>query len=215
MKKIKQPITPIWFPNFPLWQTELSDEILDPIKLEIDQIKLDFDNATSHNQSLVGNLDHSYLLTDSNNRTEEIVTPLVREYIYSCNYALLDRTSIFELSLHSVWVNFQKRHEFNPPHTHSGDFSFIIWIDVPYHIEEEYAVAPGSKSPNFIPGHVSFQFLNTLGCISTYSIPADKTFNNTMLIFPANFTHYVTPFYSTDSYRISVSGNIDIIRDVS
>jgi hypothetical protein len=211
MKKVEQPITPIWFPNFPLWQTKLSDEILEPIKLEIDQIKLDFDKSISHNQHLVGNLDHSYLLTDSNKRIEEIVTPLVREYIYSYNYIHLDKTTIFELYLNNVWVNFQKKHEFNPPHRHNGDFSFIIWIDVPYHIEEEYAVAPGSKSADFIPGHVCFQFLNTLGNISNFNIPADKTFNNTMLIFPANFTHYVTPFYSTDSYRISLSGNIDII----
>lgn len=215
MKKVEQPITPIWFPNFPLWQTKLSDEILEPIKLEIDQIKLDFDNSISHNQILVGNLDHSYLLVDSKQRIEEIVIPVVREYIYSYNYIHLDKTTIFELYLNNVWVNFQKKHEFNPPHNHHGDFSFIIWIDIPYHIEEEYAVAPGSKSSDFIPGHVCFQFLNTLGNISNFNIPADKTFNNTMLIFPANFTHYVTPFYSTDSYRISLSGNIDIIQDVS
>jgi len=211
MKTVEQPITPIWFPNFPLWQTKLSDEILDTVKLEIEKIQSDFDKSISHNQHLVGNLNHSYLLADSKQRIEEIVSPLIREYIYSCNYALLDKTSIFELSLHSVWVNFQKRHEFNPPHRHHGDFSFIIWIDIPYHIEEEYAVAPGSKSADFVPGHVCFQFLNTLGHITSFYIPADKTFNNTMLIFPASFTHYVTPFYSTDSYRISLSGNIDII----
>ena len=215
MKKVEQPITPIWFPNFPLLQTKLSDEILDTVKLEIKKIQSDFDNSISHNQSLVGNLDHSYLLVDSKQRIEEIVIPVVREYIHAYRYKLFNEQSIFELELDTAWVNFQKRHEFNPPHRHIGDFSFIIWIDIPYHIEEEYAVAPGSKSADFIPGHVCFQFLNTLGNISNFNIPADKTFNNTMLIFPANFIHYVTPFYSTDSYRISLSGNIDIIQDVS
>jgi hypothetical protein len=215
MKTIKQTFTPIWFPNFPLWQTKLSDKILDTVKLEIEKIQSDFDNSVNYNRNLVGNLNHSYELITSKQRLKEIVVPLVKEYIHAYSYRMLNKQSIFELELDPAWVNFQKRHEFNPPHSHSGDFSFIIWIDIPYHIEEEYAVAPGSKSADFVPGHVCFQFLNTLGHITSFYIPADKTFNNTMLIFPSSFTHYVTPFYSTDSYRISVSGNIDIVQEVS
>jgi hypothetical protein len=31
---------------------------------------------------------------------------------------------------------------------------------------------------------------------------------NTLLLFPAKLTHAVYPFYSSDDYRISVSGNV-------
>jgi len=208
-------VEPIWLPNFPLWQTKLSDEILGPIKLEIDQIKSNFSSAISHNNYLVGNLDHSYELIISKQQIEKLVLPMCLKYIRTYNYENLAKNLNFELELSKVWVNFQQRYEFNPCHSHSGDFSFIIWIDIPFSMGDEYAVAPGSKSAGLVPGHVCFYLTNTLGSILPYDFPADKTFNNNMLLFPASFMHSVNPFYSTDSYRISVSGNIEIITTIS
>jgi hypothetical protein len=78
-------------------------------------------------------------------------------------------------------------------------------------MKDEYAVAPGSKSVYHAPGHVCFQYQNIVGNMIHYPIAADKNFNNNMVLFPANLTHCVHPFYSTSSYRISVSGNIDIV----
>jgi hypothetical protein len=163
----------------------------------------------------VGNLDHSYELITSRQRIEELVLPIFLKYIRTYNYENLARNLNFELELSKVWVNFQQRYEFNPCNSHSGDFSFIIWIDIPYSMEEEYAVAPGSKSAGRVPGCVSFHLTNTLGYISSYDFSADKTFNNRMLLFPATFVHSVNPFYSTNSYRISVSGNVEIITTIS
>jgi hypothetical protein len=214
LKQIEQQITPIWLPNFPFWGTTLSDETLSPIRLEIDQIKSNFSNATSHNKNLVGNLDHSYELITSRQRIEELVLPIFLKYIHDYDYKGLNNNPDFELELSRAWVNFQQRYEFNPCHAHDGDFSFIIWIDSPYSMEEEYAVAPGAKSVHFAPGCVSFHLTNTLGYISSHDFAVDKTYNNNMLLFPSTFVHSVNPFYSTDSYRISVSGNVEVITTV-
>ena len=36
-----------------------------------------------------------------------------------------------------LWVNFMRPGDFNPLHTHGGDFSFVIFVDVPEEIEKE------------------------------------------------------------------------------
>jgi hypothetical protein len=40
------------------------------------------------------------------------------------------------------------------------------------------------------------------------SLPVDKKMNGVMCVFPAPMIHYVTPFYTSDEYRISVAGNV-------
>ena len=51
----------------------------------------------------------------------------------------------FRLMLFNTWVNFQKKHEFNPIHTHDGVFSFVIWHKVPFTQKDEYARFPNMK----------------------------------------------------------------------
>jgi hypothetical protein len=62
-----------------------------------------------------------------------------------------------------------------------------------------------------VPGHFEFLYINTMGEIVPYRIPADKTYNNTLLVFPANLRHGVYPFASSNKFRISVSGNYKLI----
>ena len=33
--------------------------------------------------------------------------------------------------LREMWVNYQKQHEFNPLHYHSGIYSFVVWMKIP------------------------------------------------------------------------------------
>jgi hypothetical protein len=59
----------------------------------------------------------------------------------------------------------------------------------------------------------SFLYSNTLGKISAQQIPVDKNMENNILIFPSNFYHMVYPFFTSDGYRISVSGNFHLKID--
>jgi hypothetical protein len=76
-----------------------------------------------------------------------------------------------------------------------------------YSIEEENNSPLCKKAKLKLPGHFQFIYTNSLGHISSYDIPADKTYNNKMVIFPASLSHAVYPFSTSDKYRISVSGN--------
>jgi len=46
-----------------------------------------------------------------------------------------------------------------------------------------------------------------LGNIRSHDLPVDKSYEKKLLLFPATMRHSVYPFYTSDDYRISVSGN--------
>ena len=112
----------------------------------------------------------------------------------------------FPLYLDSLWVNLQQKHEFNPVHDHSGIFSFVIWLQIPYTRVDEHQ-SPGYKSNSPCSGNFNFFYTNALGDIVPYSMECNITKENVIYFFPSKMKHSVYPFYSTDDYRITVSGN--------
>ena len=97
------------------------------------------------------------------------------------------------LYLHSMWVNYMKKHEFNPPHNHSGVLSFVIFVKIPYDLKEEENLLEGKTPEETKEG-----------------LNVDKSFDGVMLMFPSAQVHEVFPFYTSESYRITVSGNVRI-----
>ena len=106
--------------------------------------------------------------------------------------------------LHSLWINYMKKNEFNPPHSHSGSFSFVIYLEVPKELEQEVGNFKGTGHP---PGTISFYYgEEQKGVITAHGI---RPLTGDLWIFPASLKHMVPPFRS-DVTRISVSGNIFI-----
>jgi hypothetical protein len=113
-----------------------------------------------------------------------------------------------KFKLTEMWVNYQKQHEFNPPHYHAGTFSFVIFMKIPTHWKEQHAlpISGNSNSPNAS----DFQFL-TPGpgaIVDDVSLPLSPEDEGRMLFFPAAVTHQVFPFYGTEKERITVGGNV-------
>tara|TARA_R110000824_G_scaffold394900_1_gene595042 strand:+ start:873 stop:1514 length:642 start_codon:yes stop_codon:yes gene_type:complete len=113
------------------------------------------------------------------------------------------------LYLHSMWVNYMKKHEFNPPHNHSGVLSFVIFVKIPYDLKEEEKCFTPQKPHNFTSKFV-FHNINPDGSLRTEGLNVDKSFEGVMLMFPSAQVHEVFPFYTSESYRITVSGNVRI-----
>ena len=200
--------------NIGVVTTRLTDQQLQPIKDEINEIQNNFSNSVRHNHKLVGNIEHEYALIKAHKYIENLIYPYIVEYEkkFNClkNIEILSKS--LNLGIYDVpWVNFMKKHEFNPTHNHSGVYSFIIWVDIPYSIEEEKSQKYCKDSINSVPGHFEFLYIDAIGQIRTHSIPADKTYNNQLLVFPAIMNHTVYPFSTSDKYRISVSGNFKLI----
>jgi len=105
--------------------------------------------------------------------------------------------------LSDFWVNFQKQHEFQPPHNHNGIFSFVIWVKIPTDWKEQHTYSNNSLASDF-----QIQYTSILGEIVSNCYHLDKESEGGMVFFPSKLTHQVFPFYNCDKERISISGNI-------
>lgn len=113
------------------------------------------------------------------------------------------KQEIGKLKLDSLWINFSQQYDFNPPHTHTGALSFVIYLKVPQRIFEVQADSNSQKA-----GEIIFAWgENTYLTGNEYPV---KVFENLMFIFPASLRHYV-PAYWVDEERVSVSGNFMVM----
>ena len=113
-----------------------------------------------------------------------------------------------ELNAHDLWINFMKPGDFNPVHTHGGDYSFVIFLDVPEILEKEANEFEGSSSP---PGSLMFEFTQQARPKWALTGQSYRVKTGDMIIFPALLQHWVVPFKSKCT-RISVSGNLEIMN---
>ena len=104
-----------------------------------------------------------------------------------------------------LWVNFQKKYEYNPLHNHGGMFSFVIWMKIPYDYENEKEL-PWVKGSNSETTVGNFVLLDP--SMNNHIFFMNKNIEGHCLFFPSNFFHMVYPFYTSDEERISISGNI-------
>jgi hypothetical protein len=197
-------ISGVNFSNLGFLKVNLSDEDIKPIINEVKELKRNFDGATRFNQGLAGHLNNEYHLFKCKPDLEKLLLPLIDEYKKTFpHYECKDQSYFLE----NVWVNFQKKHEFNPVHHHLGIFSFAMWLKIPYFIEDEYKTFPFLLKSENITANFCFQYTDALGEIQRHAIPADKNWENSLIFFPAKMRHFVNPFYTSDEYRISISGN--------
>ena len=112
--------------------------------------------------------------------------------------------------LQKLWINLQKKYEFNPIHNHGGVFSFIIPLNIPYKLEDEDNYFPKNSFAQHCTSRLMFLVHETLGKAMTIEVNMDKSFENKMMMFPAKLQHQVYPFYTSDEHRITVSGNISL-----
>tara|TARA_B100000700_G_C14792866_1_gene736760 strand:+ start:148 stop:786 length:639 start_codon:yes stop_codon:yes gene_type:complete len=184
---------------------------LDPQEMDYVWRCIETNKKRSVKDELVGNISASYDLMDRGDWFyTNTVTPLIKKY--DEEFDNLGRkipiATRHPYYMNKWWVNYQKQNEFNPFHNHTGIYSFVIWMKIPYDCEKQNKkdIARDSNSPSI--GTFQFSYHNILGegMGATYDLtPEDE---GTMLFFPALLYHQVYPFYDCDEDRISVSGNI-------
>ena len=117
------------------------------------------------------------------------------------------------LTLSGMWINKQKKHEFNPMHNHTGSFSFIIPLQIPYDLNEEDKIFQvGRHSINKTSRLEFFKIIR--GQLESITTNMDKSWEGKLLMFPSLLHHQVYPFYTSDGIRITVSGNIVFKEEV-
>jgi hypothetical protein len=172
--------------------------------------------------NLAGHLKDEYRLND--------VPEFVSDYLFNCaavyerDFNFLgtvpelgswlvtqrDTNGFIPLVLENMWVNVQHKHEFNPIHNHSGLFSFVMWLKIPYELADEDARFPGVKDHDKRASRFEFVFQDSLGRTRSQPVDVDKSMEGVMCLFPAAMYHTVYPFYTSDEPRITMAGNIGL-----
>ena len=164
-------------------------------------------------KTLAGNISASYDLMDRGDWFyTNVVLPLVNSYAEKFRNVgeklpILTEHPYF---MNKWWVNYQKKHEFNPLHNHSGIYSFVIWMKIPFKWEEQNKKDIARKSNSSSIASFEFVYSNMLGESTHFSYRLTSQSEGTMLFFPSQLNHQVYPFYDCDEDRISVSGNIGL-----
>lgn len=197
--------------EFPFIIKTLPKHIFNHVKDEINK-----NDLTSYNDKLAGNIEKEYKI---------FCNEQFKLFIYNASKDLIDEFGkiqfpsntivnhkIFErsLKLEDVWVNFQAKHEYNPVHVHAGVFSYVIYIQIPYSLEDEDSFPNSINSNTKSNSRFCFYAADQQGKVRDLKLDIDKSWEGKMIIFPACLSHQVYPFYTSDDYRISVAGNINV-----
>ncbi len=162
------------------------------------------------NHKLAGNISSSYFLEDKDNWFfNNVLLSLIQQYPKEDLRAIIPSVLTKNCSyvLNSFWVNFQKKYEFNPAHSHQGVFSFTIWLKIPTDWKEEQEGDAGFAHPeatDFV-----FTYTDTMGRIQKFNYKLCPELEGTMVVFPSDFNHMVLPGWTKEGeYRIAVAGDI-------
>lgn len=196
------------FPTTGYIQFKLTEDDMEPILNEIEQIQSSFETHTTFNTQLAGHLKHEYVIEQSFSHIEQLVKPLAFEHMKMFSSGEYD---IPDINLKSCWVNFQQKYEFNPPHSHAGLISFVIWCKIPFtqQDEDEYwrTIQDPRTREKRQSGKFVFLYTDTIGLTKNMPLTSDKSCEHIVTVFPSSMIHSVNPFYTSDDYRITISGN--------
>jgi hypothetical protein len=187
-----------------LWRSSIGLDICNEILTRFRKSTLD------HKDGLASLIDNVKKIEDRETRGwfVNIMQPYLYTYMETRKTYLNipnDKTPLLEM--HKLWINIQKKAEFNPEHTHGGDLSFVIYLKIPPEIKEENKKYVGRSGG---PGAIQFRY----GEKNDWALSGHEFLPTVgeLLIFPATLAHMVYPFYS-DVERISVSGNFGFIKN--
>jgi len=205
--KEQRPIAPVgWL------ETTLPKTVMMRLRNYIETAKKD-DIQKTIKKDLAGNISKSLTIEDKDNWFfQSVLVPHVQEFVKRypsfLSSAFVPESSSVPFLLSNFWVNFQKQHEFNPMHNHSGVYSFVVFMKIPT-VWKEQCEIPFVKESNS-PKASAFEFVYTdiMGTISQYTYCLNSSFEGIMLFFPAEMMHQVYPFYNCEEERITISGNI-------
>ena len=193
------------------YYTDLPEDIVDGLWKLIEESRKQPEDMKPE---LAGNISSSIRLDGNSPLIEDFVKNIIPKYLEETIKTFPpNRVTMKDgqgWNLESLWVNFQKKHEFNPYHDHGGVYSFVVWLRIPYEHAEQNNLPflQGVKEQDRKAGMFEFQYYDIFGRTTHHGYRLGKDVEGVMLFFPAMFKHTVYPFYNTDETRVSVSGNL-------
>tara|TARA_B100001059_G_C17838379_1_gene589998 strand:- start:6207 stop:6884 length:678 start_codon:yes stop_codon:yes gene_type:complete len=183
-------------PNYGFLDVTLEKSHIDLLYSLIDK----YEPKQSHQQ---------WMLVDDNNRFQkEVLNGVVGEYIKEWGFPeKLKTTHIHDLTFQKFWVNKTGRGEYQSLHNHDSVFSFVAWLKIPYHSQDEQHV-PDTMHPE--AGDFILTYSDIVGRTRKVNWQLEKQYEGHLILFPSDCYHAVYPHWLTEEKRISVAGDITI-----
>jgi hypothetical protein len=177
---------------------------LEILNKEVNAIEQDFAKGMAWNHELAGQIKNEYFLKESYQSLAPYFIGIAHHY----NRHFFGIEGKEEWELLDLWVNFQRKNEYNPPHNHRGMLSFTIWLRMPFDAEAEMEAVQSHKTTNACAANFAFLYNQADGKIAMENIPVDRRFEGVICVFPAAIHHTVYPFTTSDEFRVSIAGNL-------
>jgi len=168
-------------------------------------ISKDENNQVYLNHRLAGNIENEFVIVNMDDTSLNFLKECALNFLKTQN-----KLKYSDLNLIRAWVNKQKKYEFNPLHDHEGDVSFVCWVEIPYNLDDEINLNNCKNSNTRRNSMFEFVYSNNFGCMETFPLEVDKSWEGNCIFFDSKLMHQVYPFYTSDKYRISISGNFKI-----
>lgn len=172
-----------------IFHTRMSDDNFNLLKKAVESDR----EGRDARSNLAGNLSNSKWLDSVEKCVIDEILERCAAYLCAFDNRLPEASEVYakKLELESIWSNYQKAHEWNPPHNHTGDLSFVIYIDNPidYEWEKQHETQKGNSST---AGLITFRYGEMAPL--TENIFKHKPTNGEMFIFPSHLEHLVYPF---------------------
>ena len=112
------------------------------------------------------------------------------------------------------WINYQKKGEFAPIHTHPEAIHFVVWMKIPFENEVETDATSCGKLPNFQLKNSTFELTyNSLGAdLMTHTFNLGKEDEGKVIMFPGKIAHQMYPFFTSDEECITICGLMMMFR---
>jgi hypothetical protein len=151
------------------------------------------------NDNLAGDIKREYQI--QNKDTINAVSDELKRHLPKIFNTNVSSISLYDNITNNIdlWINYQRKNEFNPLHSHAGQLSFVFYASIPEEIRNEHKE---SHSVN-TQARGLIQFLSNRTSGKMLFNPREDD----LLIFKSDHMHQVYPFYS-DNTRISIAGNI-------
>jgi len=190
-------------PNIRIGSAKLPTDIYNSVMSEVKEIERD-GSPNTYNHELAGIIEKEYLLKKSKFFLDPFLLEMSKEYLKNFGMGIVENYIVGD-----VWVNLQKKNEYNPMHCHDGILSFVIWMKIPYKMSDEFQMdSVKNSNPTIMPSCFEFVYTNILGEIGGFQIPVEEGWEGRIVMFPSRLKHQVYPFQTSDGYRISISGNL-------
>ena len=194
----------IQLPNPGITRGMIPQEIYQPVMQEIREIEADDRGIMKMNRTLAGQMEREYQLEKAKQHIVPYLEQMAREYQKNWDYYQKEN-----LKVDSLWVNLQKKTEYNPIHNHDGVLSYVAWMEIPYkrsnELEQNHSKDSRTKT---LSSTFQFIYSTILGNVVNEVYDVENGWEGRIVMFPAKLLHIVYPFYTSDGYRISIAGNL-------